>query len=47
MSSKALNPLTPTEFEELKHLVINASLTDAQITDLALLLMEKLEQNKG
>ena len=47
MSSKALPPLTPNEFEELKHQVINAALTDAQITDLALLLKDKWEQNTG
>ncbi len=47
MSSKALPPLPPNEFEELKIQVTNANLTDAQITDMALLLKEKWEQNTG
>lgn len=47
MSTKAADLIKSNEFEELKQQIQNIALTDAQITDLALLLKEKWEKNTG
>ena len=47
MSTQAENPIMSDEFERLKEQLVNLKLTDAQITDLALILKDKLDENKG
>jgi hypothetical protein len=45
MSTKARKIITPDEFEVLKRQLIDLPLTDSQITDLALILKDKFQQN--
>ncbi len=46
MSSTSRDCLNQDEFEHLKVQLRNVKLTDAQVTDLALILKDKFEQNK-
>jgi hypothetical protein len=46
MNGTARDRLNQDEFEHLKVQLRNVKLTDAQITDLALILKDKFEQNK-
>jgi len=47
MSTQAENQLSMDEFERLREQLSNLKLTDAQITDLALILKDKLDENSG
>jgi anthranilate phosphoribosyltransferase len=47
VSSTVKHQLNHQEFEQLKAQIIDAKLTDVQITDLALILKEKLDNNSS